>query len=125
MKTEEINKEVVLTFMNEFLINHNIQILDELLGPNYTQHNPLIPDNKGGLIGFFTEYWKKYTPTYNIKRVIAEGDLVAIHYHYQPVKEEMGMAIVDIFRLENEKLVEHWDVVQHIPETSMNNQPMF
>ncbi len=123
----EKNKKLVLRFMNEFLGEHNVEVLDELLGPTYTQHNPVIDDSKEGLIAFFQEFWKKYPRknAYDFKRVIAENDLVAIHYLWTPEPGVFERAIVDIFRIENDKLVEHWDVVQQIPEESVNEHPMF
>jgi len=51
--------------------------------------------------------------------------LVALHVHSQTTKEERGRAIVDIFRVENGKIVEHWDVIQDIPEKSVNSNTMF
>ena len=126
MSSVEQNKKLVLRFLNEFLIDHKIEVLDELLGPTYTQHNPVIADTKENLIGFFREFWKKYpNPVYHLKRILAEGDLVAIHYHWVVEPIIFERAIVDIFRVENGKLVEHWDVVQPIPETSRNDHPMF
>jgi predicted SnoaL-like aldol condensation-catalyzing enzyme len=56
----EKNKELVLRFLNEFMIEHKIEVLDEILGPTYTQHNPVIDDSKEGLIAFFQDFWKKY-----------------------------------------------------------------
>jgi predicted SnoaL-like aldol condensation-catalyzing enzyme len=120
------NKELVMRFLNEFMIGHNIDVLDELLGPNYTQHNPGLGHGKASLIKFFQDFWEIYPkPGYYLKRTVAENDLVAIHYHFQPDPKEAGYAIVDIFRIEDEKLVEHWDVVQKMPEKSENNSPMF
>ena len=125
MSTEQ-NKQLVLRFVNEFLGEHRFEVLDELLGPTYTQHNPAINDSKEGLIAFFREFWKKHPTTiYDIKRVIAENDLVAVHYHWIVEPDVFERAIVDIFRVENGKLVEHWDVVQPIPEVSVNRHPMF
>jgi predicted SnoaL-like aldol condensation-catalyzing enzyme len=60
-----------------------------------------------------------------IKRVIAEGDLVAIHNHVTSNPTDRGRAVVDIFRLENGRVVEHWDVVQDVPEKSANTNTMF
>jgi predicted SnoaL-like aldol condensation-catalyzing enzyme len=122
----ENNRQLVLRFMKEFLDEHRFEVLDELLGPSYTQHNPAIDDSKDGLINFFREFWKKHpTTTYDIKRVIAEGDFVAVHYCWIVEPGVFERAIVDIFRIEKGKLVEHWDVVQSMPEKSVNKHPMF
>jgi predicted SnoaL-like aldol condensation-catalyzing enzyme len=122
----EKNRQLVLRFMKEFLDEHRFEVLDELLGPGYTQHNPAIDDSKEGLINFFREFWKKHpTTTYDIKRVIAEGDYVAVHYCWIVEPGVFERAIVDIFRIEKGKLVEHWDVVQPMPANSVNKHPMF
>lgn len=122
----EQNKELVLRFLNEFMIGHNIEVLDELLGSDYVQHNPGLDHGKEALIKFFQDFWDIYPkPGYYLKRTIAENDLVALHYHFQPDPNTEGFAIVDIFRIENGKLVEHWDVCQDMPEKSENSSPMF
>ena len=122
----EHNKELVMRFLNEFMIAHKIEVLDDLLGPTYTQHNPGLGHGKAELIKFFQDFWEIHPwPGYYLKRTIAENDLVAIHYHFQPDPDEAGYAIVDIFRIENGKLAEHWDVCQKMPENSKNNSPMF
>jgi predicted SnoaL-like aldol condensation-catalyzing enzyme len=61
----------------------------------------------------------------DFKRLIAEGDLVVVHSHNVPVPGTRGRAVIDIFRLEDGKIVEHWDVVQEVPETAKNNNTMF
>lgn len=60
-----------------------------------------------------------------IKHIVSENDLVMIHNILKKSPEEKGHAAVDIFRLQNGKIVEHWDVIQRIPDTSKNKQPMF
>ena len=58
-------------------------------------------------------------------RVVAEGDLVAVHSHYVNAPGERGQAVVDLFRVRNGKIVEHWDVLQDVPATSANDNTMF
>ncbi len=125
MSTEK-NKELVMRFLNEFMIGKDITVLDELLGQDYSQHNPGLGHGKEALIKFFQDFWKIHPdPGYYLKRIIAENDLVAIHYNFRPEKSEEGYAIVDIFRVEKGKLVEHWDVCQEMPEKSLTDSPMF
>lgn len=122
----EQNKELVMRFLNEFMIGQDIKVLDELLGPSYKQHNPGLGHGKASLIKFFQDFWAIHPkPGYFLKRIIAENDLVAIHYQFKPDQEEEGYAIVDIFRIENDRLVEHWDVCQEMPADSLNDSPMF
>ena len=63
--------------------------------------------------------------TFTVHRIIASEDLVAVHYHSQASRDDPGFAIVDIFRVEGCRMVEHWDVVQAVPEQSANNNTMF
>lgn len=96
------------------------------MGPYYRQHNPGAADGAEAFIGFVKWFAQTY-PSFRIelKRMIAEGDLVVTHSHLIREPGERGMAVADIFRLENGKVVEHWDVVQDVPESSANNNTMF
>lgn len=95
-------------------------------GPYYTQHNPTAADGKEAVIALLNA-WLPTVPDlhYDIKRIISHDDLVMIHSHVTTGPDDLGNAVVDIFRLENGKVVEHWDVGQPVPETSMNNNGMF
>ncbi len=97
-----------------------------ILGSQYKQHNPTAADGAEGLKGFI-DFLKSRFPNQKgeIKRVIAEGDLVVLHVHSTRGDSTPGRAIVDIFRLENGKVVEHWDVIQDIPEKAANTNGMF
>jgi predicted SnoaL-like aldol condensation-catalyzing enzyme len=74
-------------------------------------------------IGFLKE--KLPDSRSEIKRAFADGDYVILHVHSVREKDTRGRAIVDIFRLENGKIVEHWDVVQEIPEKAANGNGTF
>jgi predicted SnoaL-like aldol condensation-catalyzing enzyme len=96
------------------------------LGPHYRQHNPGAADGPESFIGAVKHIAQTF-PDFSMesKRIIAEGDLVVLHSHLILKPGDRGSAVVDIFRLENGKIVEHWDVVQEVPETPKNNNTMF
>jgi predicted SnoaL-like aldol condensation-catalyzing enzyme len=124
--TEEANKKIVLEFHEKVLNGKDADAAPKFVVPNYIQHNPRVPDGLAPLQGFVREL-KRTSPESRstIKRVIAEGSLVVLHSHVQRSPQDRGAALVDIFRLENGMIVEHWDVVQPVPETAANNNTMF
>jgi predicted SnoaL-like aldol condensation-catalyzing enzyme len=99
---------------------------EKYLGPYYKQHNPMAEDGKEGLKKFI-EWRKKALPNAKsvIKRIFADGDYVIVHVHSIREPGTRGVAIIDIYRLEDGKVVEHWDVIQDIPENPRNNNTMF
>jgi predicted SnoaL-like aldol condensation-catalyzing enzyme len=98
----------------------------QYLGPRYTQHNPNAADGPEGLKGFIAFLKDKFPNNRSeIKRIFADGDYVIVHVHAVREPGTRGNAIIDIFKLENGKVVEHWDVVQPIPEKAANNNGMF
>lgn len=126
-KREQLNKDVVRNF---YLTAFNKQQPAEAMklygGLNYKQHNPHAPDGKEAFVSFFTEFYKtKKDSSVEIKRMIAEGDYVVVHVLSKLNKQDRGTAVMDIFRLENGKLVEHWDVMQQIPANMAHKNTMF
>jgi len=101
----------------------------DYLVPGYIQHNPTVADGPDEFIRGVHLLRQQYpNMRLDIKRVIAEGDLVATHSHveFEPDNpENRGGAFMDFFRLEDGKIVEHWDVIQQVPEISENNNGMF
>lgn len=97
-------------------------------GPDgYIQHNPNVPSGPAeGFVGAIDELFRT-NPQWKteIKRVLVDGDLVAVHHHVQATPDDLGQAVVDIFRVADGKLVEHWDVVQPVPSTARNDNTMF
>ncbi len=120
-------KEVATRFMTEFYIDKKVRAAFETwVVPEYIQHNPLAPNGRDAAIAFLEPFFAKNPGIqYSIKRVIADGNLVAIHSHGIFTPGDRGNAIVDILRIENCKVVEHWDVIQPIPEKAANTNTMF
>jgi len=125
-KQMEDNKQVVVQFYDLAINQKNFEAAAKFLGPRYVQHNPRAADGPEGLKAFLAFLRDKF-PDYHsdIKRVFADGDYVILHVHNVPTPGSRGNAIVDIFKLENGKVVEHWDVRQEIPEQAANSNTMF
>jgi predicted SnoaL-like aldol condensation-catalyzing enzyme len=124
----EANKAAVVDFYKMALMDGRVEDAFRLYaGPTYRQHNPLIEDGMEGVRKFVTWIASNHPDAgYEIKRVFADGDCVILHSHWHGLSDNpRGEAVVDIFRIENGKFVEHWDVIQPIPETAANGNTMF
>ncbi|MGH2636108.1 MAG: nuclear transport factor 2 family protein [Actinomycetota bacterium] len=100
--------------------------VDRYLGPRYVQHNPQAADGPEAFIGFVNWYRGEFPQlAVEIKRIVAEDDLVVTHGVIKTSPDDLGTAAVDIFRVEDGKIVEHWDVLQPVPESSANDNTMF
>jgi len=121
------NKEMVIAFYNMIFQEHKVrEALERYVGDRYIQHNPLAPNGTEALINFMEPYFAKNPQARSeIMRAAAEGDLVWLHVNAKSNPTDRGLAVVDIFRVENGKVVEHWDVVQPVPEKSANDNTMF
>lgn len=103
-----------------------MQAVEQYVSDEYIQHNPLVGEGKEAFIAYFTEMAVQY-PDKQIAfiRAIAEGDLVALHTH-QTWPGDDHYVTTDFFRFDdNGKIVEHWDAIQQIPETTRNGNPMY
>ncbi len=99
--------------------------------PDYIQHDPNSPTGRDATIAVLAAHMERNPQmTHDVKRVIYGEDdqgrtLVAVHYHFKRAPDDRGSAVVDIYRIENGYLVEHWDVIQPVPETARNDNTMF
>jgi predicted SnoaL-like aldol condensation-catalyzing enzyme len=122
----EANKKVVMEFYEKGLNQKDFDAASKYFGPKYVQHNPGAPDGIEGFKAFIAFRKEKFPNAHSdIKRVFADGDYVILHVHVVPNPGDRGSAVVDIFKLENGKIVEHWDVVQPVPEKTANTNTMF
>jgi predicted SnoaL-like aldol condensation-catalyzing enzyme len=120
------NKEVVTAFYEAAINQKDFPAAEKYMGSYYKQHNPMAEDGKEGFKKFIDYLRSTYPNAHSdIKRVMAEEDYVILHVHSVTIPDTRGQAVVDIFRLENGKIVEHWDVIQDIPEKSANDNGMF
>ena len=125
-KQMEENKKIIAEFYDAALNQKDFEKASKYLGSKYTQHNPNAADGPEGLKGFIGFLKDKFPNNRSeIKRIFADGDYVIVHVRAVREPGTRGNAIIDIFKLENGKVVEHWDVVQPIPEKAANDNGMF
>ena len=122
----EANKKAVVAFYEAAINQKDMDAATKFLGRRYTPHNPVAADGPEGLKGFLAFLREKFPNAKSeIKRVFADGDFVIVHVHAVREPGTRGNALLDIFKLENGKVVEHWDVTQPVPEKAANNDGMF
>ncbi|MNV23854.1 SnoaL-like domain protein [compost metagenome] len=118
----QTNKEIVIAGMKGLFITRDVSVIDKYWSPTYVQHNPAVPNGSEVLKGWVGSLPANFK--YEPGMVVAEGDLVMMHGRYTGMGPK-AMIGVDIFRLANGKIVEHWDVLQEETAKTVSGNPMF
>ena len=122
---EEANLKLVLDMFEAVLKPMDSRAVDRFISPDYIQHNQMAEPGRDGLKRFL-DMIRKQTPeaVHDIKRAFVDGDHVTVHYHVRRWPGDSGWAVIDIFRVENGKIAEHWDVMQDVAPGGPNpNSP--
>ena len=128
MRTEEerANLRLVERIYQEVLGPVDSRPVDGLFAPTYIQHNPNVASGSQALKDMVDRAKARFpNAEHRVKRMLVDGNLVAAHVHVIFTPGDAGLAVVDMFRIEDGKIAEHWDVVQAIPPTSNNENGMF
>lgn len=123
---EQANLDLVTAMFDAVLHPIDPTHVDRFIAPDYIQHSRMAAPGRDGLKAFLA--WARVeTPlaVHDIKRVFADGDHVILHYHVRRTPDDPGFAVVDIFRVENGMIAEHWDVVQDADGEGPNPLPIF
>src|SRR5246127_255134 len=123
---EAQNKQIVLEFYEKVLNGKNAEAVASYFGSHYTPHNPGAADGIEGFRKFIAYLRQNYPQAHSEpKHVFAGGNYVIIHSQAIREPRTRGVAVVDVFRLEDRKIVEHWDIIQPVPETAATAMECF
>jgi predicted SnoaL-like aldol condensation-catalyzing enzyme len=125
---ESENKDLVRRFYTEVIGQNKTDLVSELFAADYIQHDPTVPTGPAGQITL-VENLKMKIPDLvaTIKHIGADGDYVAVHWHASatPDDEATGQAAIDLYRVSDGKIAEHWDAFQDVPATTASGNSMF
>jgi predicted SnoaL-like aldol condensation-catalyzing enzyme len=123
MTAKRSNKEIMEEVMSDIFQKHNLSKIDDLMRDDYIQHNPHVPPGKAGFVEYFTGKWRAVPDSgCSIKQIVADGDIVMVYsvstgthtggdwLGVPATGNRLSFDVVDIFRIEDGKLAEHWDV---------------
>jgi predicted SnoaL-like aldol condensation-catalyzing enzyme len=118
---EEANLALVLDMFDHVLNPMDSGAVDRFIAPGYIQHNQAAEPGRDGLKRFL-DMIRAATPeaVHDVKRAFVDGDHVTVHYHVRRWPDDLGWAVIDIFRIESGMIAEHWDVMQDVVEGGPN-----
>ncbi|WP_162925233.1 nuclear transport factor 2 family protein [Aurantiacibacter odishensis] len=128
LSDREVSERFIEVFYNQ---NRLTDGFEAWVHPDYIQHDPNSPTGRDPTIEVLAAHMQANPDmTHDVKRVIygdegPDGTLVAVHYHFKRAPDDSGSAVVDIYRVNDGYLVEHWDVIQPVPEEALNDNTMF
>jgi predicted SnoaL-like aldol condensation-catalyzing enzyme len=123
---EQRRLDFVLEMYREVLIAQDSSKVDRYISPDYVQHSSLAPPGRDALKSFL-DMLRVRSPdaTSDIKRAFVDGDHVVVHVHVKRHPGDPGLAVVDIFRVDDRCILEHWDVLMEVPANPLNTNSMF
>ena len=124
--TEAQNKAIAIAFYDAALNEKDWSKAKQYLGPRYTQHSIYMQDGAAGLEGLVDRLKSQFPDNRGeIKQAFVDGDMVALHLHVTRYAGHPGWSVIELMRVENAKVVEHWDIFEPVPERAANSRGMF
>lgn len=122
----ERNRKVIEDFARTFYEKRDVETAFKAhVVPDYVQHNPGIADGRQAAIDALKPMFSRPGAQFDVKRIVVDGQYAVIHLFGRGDPATRGAAVADIYRLKDGKIVEHWDILQPLPEKSANPHPMF
>ena len=125
MSTTDANKALVAAYVAEVWNGKNVDAVKRFVSDDLVQHNPNLPNGRGALEDFMRDFFQNVPQgEFVLARLIAEGDLVVSHALFRVNAEDRGTSVVDLYRVHDAKLIEHWDVKEAVPAESASGNPV-
>jgi len=120
-------RELVTAYFRQMFEEKNVEAaMQAYVAPDIIQHDPYLPDGAAAIADFFVPYFEQHPQSsVEIKRVLADGNMVTVHSLWKESPEDNGQAAVDIYRVDAGRIVEQWRVSQEIPDHPANRNTMF
>jgi predicted SnoaL-like aldol condensation-catalyzing enzyme len=124
--TEAKNRALIISLYYNFYNNHDVNYVNQVMLESYIQHDPNLATGRTAFVTYFQSVFSQY-PQFRseIVRIAAEGDLVFVHGHQTTSSSDLGVDAVDIYRIQDGQIAEHWDATENVPATSANNNGIF
>ncbi|MFD1145083.1 nuclear transport factor 2 family protein [Larkinella insperata] len=125
MQSIEVNKSIIRDFYRRAVANGDLDYARQIIADEYIQHSSAVPPGKAGLmeaLRYLSQMPKPATSAKPFMRLLAEGQYVVTNTSVK--LGDKTKAVVDLFRLDNGQVVEHWDAIEDQPETTRNGNPM-
>jgi predicted SnoaL-like aldol condensation-catalyzing enzyme len=120
------NREILKAFYDEVFNGHDVDAARKYMREDYIQHNPGVPQGREGFIEAFRGKFAALPAFHlDVKRIIVDGDMAAVHIHATGLPGQSGSVVVDIYRLQDGLLAEHWDCLMPIPKEMAGNNIYF
>jgi predicted SnoaL-like aldol condensation-catalyzing enzyme len=125
-QAEQRNLDLVMDMFAAVLQPMDSASVDRFMADDYIQHSPMAAPGRAGLKDFL-DHIRRETPlgVHDIKRAFVDGDHVTVHTHVRRWPGDLGLAVIDLYRIDGARIAEHWDVVQPVPADGPNPRPMF
>jgi predicted SnoaL-like aldol condensation-catalyzing enzyme len=120
-------KQIVASYMQQVWVEKNVAAVDTFISSDLIQHNANLLDGAAALKMFLPKLFGELMPQlqWRVLRIIGDHDMVAVHSHAVPTPGALGMVVVDLFRVADNQIAEHWDVTHDVPQTTASGRYVF
>jgi len=120
------NRAIFTAFVDQLYTRKDVRgAFETYVSPDYIQHNPEISDGRDAAINFLVPMFSAPDARFDVKRVLVDGEFAAVHLNGRLDASGLGVAVMDLYRFQQGRIVEHWDAIQPVTLSEANAHPFF